>query len=180
MLINRLGEEICFSYPKDSSKSQMFFSTKIRAPDIAETLRAADPIQQCATELRNECENFDFLLQGSFHAPDDLEISFKHYIQQRPETWEKFFNALFPYRIKADNIKRKCDTLLQVFFYLIHNGKSKTPLHVSLALSIHDICRSKNLITNLNRLGLCVSYDEVERIYISLAQRTVMQQEKIE
>ena len=88
MLINRLAEEICFSYPKDSSKSQMFFSTKIRATDIAEILRAADPIQQCATELRNESENFDFLLPGSFHAPDDLEISFKHYIQQRPETGE--------------------------------------------------------------------------------------------
>ena len=80
---------------------------------------------------------------------------------------------MFPYRIKSDNIKRKCDTLFQVFFYLIHNGKSKTPLHVSLAESIHDICRSKNLIMNLNRLGLCVSYDEVERIDINLAQRTI-------
>ena len=38
MLINLLGDEICFSYPKDRQKSQMFFSAKIQTTDIAETL----------------------------------------------------------------------------------------------------------------------------------------------
>ena len=40
--------------------------------------------------------------------------------------------------------------------------------HVSIAQSIHNESRSKKLITDLNRLGISISYDELERIDFTL------------
>ena len=55
MLIDYYGDEICFTYPKDAKKSQMFFSTRVKSEDIAETLRRNDFIQKCGEYLREEC-----------------------------------------------------------------------------------------------------------------------------
>ena len=46
-------------------------------------------------------------------------------------------------------------------------------MHVSLSETVHDICRSKELIQILNRMGLCMSYNEVERLDNNLALRTI-------
>ena len=54
---------------------------------------------------------------------------------------------------------------------LIHassHGRVKTPKHVGLAMSIRHMTGSKQLITMLNRLGHCSSYDEIEIIDTSL------------
>ena len=48
-----------------------------------------------------------------------------------------------------------------------------TPMHVSLSETVHDICRSKELIQILNRMGLSMSYNEVERLDNNLALRTI-------
>ena len=53
----------------------------------------------------------------------------------------------------------------------------KTPLHVGLAQSIHDTCRSKQLIQVMNRLGICISYDEMERIDFGLAENVIRRTE---
>ena len=58
LLIEFYGEDICFTYPKDKSKPQMFFSSSIRQADIVETLRDKNPIVECAQKLRDECENY--------------------------------------------------------------------------------------------------------------------------
>ena len=63
--------------------------------------------------------------------------------------------------------------MFQMEFYLIHNGKRKTPLHVALSELIHDSSRSKKVIQIMNRLGLCMSYDELERIDIGLEKRNI-------
>ena len=39
LLIEFYGQDICFTYPKNKSKPQMFFSSSIRQADIVETLR---------------------------------------------------------------------------------------------------------------------------------------------
>ena len=38
---------------------------------------------------------------------------------------------------------------------------------------IHNISRSKLLIETMNKLGLCISYDELERIDYGLAKRVI-------
>ena len=68
---------------------------------------------------------------------------------------------------------KKCDTLFQQIFYLIHNVRKKTPLHVSVAKSSHDKSQSTQLIQVLNNLGMSVSYDEIETIDYNLADRLI-------
>ena len=64
-------------------------------------------------------------------------------------------------------------TIFQIACYNINNGTIKTPLHVSVGQTIHEISLSKQLIQILNRLGICMSYDEVERQNCSLSLRTI-------
>ena len=51
-----------------------------------------------------------------------------------------------------------------MIFNMAQNGQKKTTMHVGLSETVHDICRSKELIRIMNRMGLCWSYDEVERL----------------
>ena len=77
-------------------------------------------------------------------------------------------------RNKSASITRKCDTIFQMVYYLVHNGQKKKPLYVSLCEFVHDTCRSKTLIQiMMNRLGLCISYDELERIDTGVASITI-------
>lgn len=50
----------------------------------------------------------------------------------------------------------------------MHNGQRSAPLHVSLAGILHDDSRSESVIDVLNKLGLCVSYDEILRVDIGI------------
>ena len=43
-------------------------------------------------------------------------------------------------------MQRKCDSIFQIVFSLVHNGQKKTPVHVSISQTIHEVCRSKELI----------------------------------
>ena len=54
-------------------------------------------------------------------------------------------------------------------------AKKKT-LHANLAQSIHNKCRSKQLIQILNNLGMCVSYDEMLRMDYNLDNRLIVLQ----
>ena len=112
-------------------------------------------------------------MENSYSDTNDLEYSLNQYKRNRPESWELFFNNLFPYRKTSVHIQRKCDNNFQISFSLAQNGQKKTPMHVSISQSIHKVCRSKELIQIFNRMGLCRSYDEVEKLDSALAQRTI-------
>ena len=108
--------------PEDVKKSQMFFSTRVKSEDIAETLRRNDFIHKCGEYLREECQILDLGLAESYCSDDDIEISFNIFTQNRPKRWEKF-NISFPYRTQSVNIKCKSDMIFQIIYYIIHNGK---------------------------------------------------------
>ena len=55
-------------------------------------------------------------------------------------------------------------------YYAVHNGRRKPPLHLMTAHAVYDVCKSRELITALNRIGTCVSYNEIKRTRSSLAQ----------
>ena len=120
-----------------------------------------------------DCEEFDFCLDESFDSAEDVTLNLKHYLIDRRQTWKAFFDSMFLYRPKSKSIMPKYNTIFQIIHYLVHNGKKKTLLHLSLCESIHDTCRSKELITIMNGLGLCMSYDELERIDIGLATLSI-------
>lgn len=64
--------------------------------------------------------------------------------------------------------KNQINVIFQIIFKVVHNSRNqKLPMHhVSLCETIHDACRSKKLI---EILGLCMSYNELERIDMALA-----------
>ena len=57
LLIKCFGETICFTYPKDKSKSQMFFSSDITIADVVKTIRKNNPTKQCSLLLREKLGN---------------------------------------------------------------------------------------------------------------------------
>ena len=77
--------------------------------------------------------------------------------------------------IKNENIKfTKFISLCQIIFYILHAKKKKTPLHMITAHDIYDKCKSKELITTFNHIGICVSYRQVQKAKSNLAQYTLM------
>ena len=175
ILIDHFGEEICFTYPKDRKKPQLFYSSRIQSGTVIETIRSNEPIEVCAKTLRAECETFNFGLNNSYRYANDLDLSLRHYYSSTRQltSWETFFDTLFPNRNSSELIKRKCDIIFQIVFNIIHNGQQKTPMHTAIAQTIHDTCKSKKLIQIMNRLGLCISYDDLERIDIGIAKCTI-------
>ena len=80
---------------------------------------------------------------------------------------------MFPTRCSSVAVKRKCKVVFQIVYNLIHNGQRKTPLHTVISQSIHDTCESKSLIQMFHRLGLCISYDDLELVDIAITQEII-------
>ena len=123
--------------------------------------------------MREECQNLDLGLTGSYCSDDDIEISFNNLTQIDQKVGEKNFDTLFLYCTQSVNIKRKPDMIFQIIYYIIHNGKQKTPFHISLTEAIMTLVDQKLSYLIMNRLVLFISYDEMEKIDTGLAQRTI-------
>jgi len=54
--------------------------------------------------------------------------------------------------------------------HCLSHGRIKLPKHVGLAMAVRHITGSKEIVTILNRLGHCSSYDEIERVDTGLAK----------
>ena len=145
----------------------MLYSTDIKCTDVAE-LRSTDTIKVCAERLRGECYKFEFHLEGTYNSKEDCNVSYETYTASHPQSWEKFFNILFPHQTKSVNIQRKCDTIFQIIHYVIHNGKKQIPFHVGLDELFHVDSRAKLVIEILKKIGMCISYVELQRIDFGL------------
>ena len=55
-------------------------------------------------------------------------------------------------------------SIAQNLIFVTSNGRIKTPKHVELAFSMKNNLRAKAHISALNRLGACISYDDLMRI----------------
>ena len=130
----------------------MFFLSSIRQVDIVETFRVKNPIVECAQKLRDECENYSFNLDDTNCNARDVANSLSQYKPDKPPMWEMFFNSLFPQRSRSGNMIRKCDTIFQIVFNLVHGCSKKVPLHISISQGIHDKSRLKQLIQILNKM----------------------------
>ena len=172
-LIEKFGEDIGFSYPKDKRMSQVVFSRNIPAEDLVEAIRSKDAVKACAEILKEECVEYEFLLDNSYKSASDLLASYNNYKIKRPPSWETFFDTIFPFRKNSEALRRKSDTVFQIMYTLIHNSTKIPPLHVFVAETIHDISRSKRLVNMMNRLGVAISYNEMLTIDNIAAKRII-------
>ena len=174
LLINHFGDVFAFMYPRDKRKSEMFYLSTIQTEDVIKTISVNDPVEVCSKQLKSECKSFDFVLDQSFRYASDLQLGMeKLQSNDSLQSWNKFFDALFPARSSSESIRRKCDVIFQIIFNIINGGQRKTPLHTAIAQSIHETCKSKNLIQIFNRLGLCISYDYLERVDMCQTQQLI-------
>ena len=58
-------------------------------------------------------------------------------------------------------------------YYNVLNGKKKTPLHTMNSSAINEICKSRELLTFFNPLGLCTSYKETKLQRNNLAKLAI-------
>ena len=83
------------------------------------------------------------------------------------EGWDDISDTAFTSQQAAKAIKIK--SLYQIMYYILHNGRKNTPLHIMTGHNVYDTCKSRELITTLNRVGVSTSYNEVRRARSNLA-----------
>ena len=184
LLTKKYGESLKFSVPKEANKSVMIFLDKFSAGEMADTIRASDPISQCAEIMRNELQQVNFGLGDKFCDSYDLDSSWKNITI--PEPVLNFSSILLNFKMDdfeeskihtsktlSETKHRKVISLYQIMAYMVQNGKQRTPLHVVNGQAIHEACKSKTLITCFNHLGLSVSYDEIRRYHNDMASLVV-------
>ena len=69
--------------------------------------------------------------------------------------------------------RRKLQSLFQIMYFNVHNGRKRTPLHIMNSEAIYESCKSATLITSFNHLGLCISYQELMRHQTDMATYSV-------
>ena len=106
LLINHFGDILVFMYPRDKRKSQVFYLSTNQTEDVIETIRVNDPVEICAKQLKSECKSFDFPLDQSFRYSSDLQLGTeKLQSNDSLQSWNKFFNALFPAHPSSESIR---------------------------------------------------------------------------
>ena len=65
---------------------------------------------------------------------------------------------------------RRVVMLRQDIIHALTNTQVKTPKHIGLAVTIHHLTTSKEVVTLLNRMGHCSSYDYVEIVNTAWAR----------
>ncbi len=195
LLLHHYMDAITFSRPQEANKSSLVFFKTSTAEQMADNIRSSDPIIECARVLRRSILDIDFGLQDKFCDSHDLETSWDNIVI--PNTVLNFFALLFnfnarhfngenedddsgdegvdtpPMKKVSQGKKRKMLALFQIMYYIMHNGRKRTPLHMMNGQAIHETCKSSTLIKSFNHFGLSVSYDEILRYHSDLASLTV-------
>ena len=106
-----------------------------------------------------------------------------------PHELTYFFTHLFNipnpcacnYQVNGNNIEgdgakiMKIKSLYQISYYNLHSGKEKTPLHLFSVDSVYEKCKSREILTSLNKVKVSVSYNEVQRARNYLVRFTYFQ-----
>ena len=59
--------------------------------------------------------------------------------------------------VTEDRKITKLKALYQIMYYNIHNGRRRKALLLVAAHNIYDKCKSRDLITSLNQICVCIS-----------------------
>ena len=193
LLLNHFGDNINITISQNVRKSAMAFLKTCNIDDMADKIRLTDPINECATILRNSLMDVNFGLQDKFCDASDLEDSWNNI--DIPQPLLKFLSVMYNFNehefctakpsiigeedqdpTKHGISKSKEKQMLaiyQIMYFVLHSGQKRTPLHIMNGQAIHETCKSKTLISSFNHCGLCVSYDEILRYHTNMANFVV-------
>ena len=74
--------------------------------------------------------------------------------------------------------ERQILSIAQDIIHCNSKGRVKLPKHTSLAMCVHHLTSSKRLIKLLNRMGHCISYDEMYAVNTSIAEDVLAKAEE--
>ena len=74
--------------------------------------------------------------------------------------------------------ERQILSIAQDIIHCNSKGRVKFPKHTSLAICVHHLTTSKRLIELLNKMGHCVSYDEMRAVNTSIAEDVLAKAEE--
>ena len=102
----------------------MFFSNVVKTSNVVSTIHFTDSIKLCAQTLKLECQKYSFG-DSTPKSAEVLDESFQKYKQDDElHSWKISFKETFPFIAKSDHIKRKCDSIFQIFYNLINKSLS--------------------------------------------------------
>ena len=78
-----------------------------------------------------------------------------------------------PSSARSTTDERKIVMAGQDLIHCASHARVKLPKHVGLAMTVKHLTGSKQLITLLNRMGYCSSYEEIEQVETSLANESL-------
>ena len=135
--------------------------------------------RKCGAMLREFLKQ-DSGLNDKFCDASELEFAYNNIAI--PSEIADFLSPLFDIEITStarelpkldsgsDSSKmRKVLAVYQIMFFILNNGRKRTQLHMMNTESIHSVCRSKTLISSLNKFGLVITYDELMRYHSDMA-----------
>eukprot|EP00058_Branchiostoma_floridae_P012257 XP_002597745.1 hypothetical protein BRAFLDRAFT_77352 [Branchiostoma floridae] len=187
-----IGKGIVFHVPYDRSTSELVYSNSISLQDVINTAfhnastttqptRTAPPVQQMDkyTLIYHAAKAINADIGDITGIPTQpINISDMTLTQCKSKVPDSLYK-LFQYMLTggdaepSDDLERKIVMMTQDAIHVASHDRVKTPKHTCLGLTVRHLIGSKQLLTILNRMGHCSSYDEVEIVDTSLAMETI-------
>ena len=205
-LQKHFGESIVFHQPPERKKSELVYSSKIKVQDVLNAWASyqqtakqgkepdevkKEDIVRVAKYLRGEIRK----CEGISTRPLDIkDISAELANQEIPDCLYWLLQTII--RSEGKNSKRSVErsssvgtcgntveerqilSIAQDIIHCCNNSRVKLPKHIGLAMCVYHLTSSRQLITLLNRMGHCSSYDDVRVVDTSIAMEVLAKAEE--
>lgn len=195
-MLSHFTDKIIFQKRLDPSKSELVYSSDLSVESIVETTASSVAEGYCQENRQDkEKDNKAILFHAAQIIKNDIkncagisikplrsdDISMENAKRLVPDSLKSFLSevisrsekksSLYSEGSTSDTEKDKRVVMLgQDIIHAASNSQVKTPKHIGLAVTVHHLTGSKELVTLLNRMGHCSSYDDVEVVNTAWAR----------
>ncbi|CAH3155591.1 unnamed protein product [Porites lobata] len=183
---SHFGDDIVFHQQFDKKKPELVYSSKISLQDvinsaalelhtsnkqvISDEANARNCIFEAAKIIKHEIKECKGISTRPLDVSDLNEETVRRLV---PNDLYWLLRWIIGPTLDIEDTStiddKKVLSIAQDIIHCSSNARVKTPKHVSLAMSTHHLTGSKQIIILLNRMGHCISYDEMKSVDASLA-----------
>ena len=192
------GDDVVFSQPSHRSKPEIVYSSTVKVKDVlnawadntpvpenkckgSETVTAEDifrvanyvkkKIKECTGISRRLLDVRDISTeQIKKLIPGCLYWLIRLLITSDERDYQSLDGSSTCNNLAAE---RQVISIAQDIIHCSSNSRTKLPKHISLALCVHHLTSSRLLVTLLNKMGHCCSYDEMRATDTSIASEVL-------
>ena len=167
------GELVSF-FKKKATSAELIYSDKpeVNSKKLSTATNESDLVEKVAKLLRDEISTRG----GTYDAwpPTSDELLNAEFIV--PKFLDQFLRTLFSKNKAASfRVDRLVRFFAQDLVFSTSCGKTKTQTHTELALVLQRKTGSKQIVSLLNKLGHCISSDEVNMVETTVAEEQLYQ-----